>query len=142
MGCDYPLNLNDNATKIVVNSRNPILRLDKNEDGTENYILQFNLPINLDALQPNYMIDYTNFIESSIIGGIYSKILRVIPVSNQEKGYIISDFKHKEFIALQNTEISEIEIVLRSHDGEYVYFGTNEDLILNLEFSTSDEDRK
>ena len=142
LGCDYPLNLNDNATKIIVNSRNPILRLGKNEDGTENYILQFNLPINLDALQPNYMIAYTNFIESSIIGGIYSKILRVIPVSNQEKGYIISDFKHKEFIALQNTEISEIEIVLRSHDGEYVYFGTNEDLILNLEFSTSDEDRK
>ena len=139
MGCDYPLNLNDNATKIVINNRNPILRFGKNEDGTENYILQFNLPINLDALQPNYMIAYTNFIESSIIGGIYSRILRVIPVSSKETGYVISDFKHKEFIALQNTEISEIEIVLRAHDGEYVYFGTNENLILNLEFSTSTE---
>jgi hypothetical protein len=36
---------------------------------------------------------------------------------------------------LQNTEINEIEIELRSHDGEYIYFGNDQNVILNLEFS-------
>lgn len=135
LGYNEELNLNDNATAIVIDDTNSNLIIGKNGDGTENFTLVLNKPINLDALRPNYMIAYTNFIESSIIGGIYSKILRVIPVSNADKGYIISDFKHKEFLELQNTEISEIEIVLRSHDGEYVNFGTKEDIILNLEFT-------
>ena len=139
LGYNEPLNLNEMITTIPITQKNLKLLIGKNEDDSNNYTLLFNNPINVNALRPNYIIAYTNFIESTIIGGIYSKILRVIPVSSKEKGYIISDFKHKEFLELQNTEISEIEIVLRSHDGAYIYFGTNEEVILNLEFTTDDE---
>ncbi len=139
LGYNEPLSLTEPVTTMHINTRNTDLIFGTNEDGTDNFTLLFNTPINVNALRPNYIIAYTNFIESSIIGGIYSKILRVIPVSSKEKGFIISDFKHKEFLELQNTEISEIEIVLRSHDGAYVYFGTKEDVILNLEFTTDDE---
>ncbi|EFX62609.1 hypothetical protein DAPPUDRAFT_336709 [Daphnia pulex] len=49
-------------------------------------------------------------------GGEYHKILRIIPIRESKTGYIISEFKHKEFHELQNTEIRELEIELRAHD--------------------------
>ena len=136
LGYNDRLNQNEKATEIFIDRNNNNLKVLKDENDIEKYVLEFNEPINMDFLKPNYIISYTNFIESSIIGGIYSKILRVIPLASKERGFVITEFKHNEYIKLQNTEISEIEINLRSHDGEYVNFGTQEDVIFNLEFTT------
>ena len=138
LGYSEKIDLKDNATQVFINRTNETLIV-VNENSEDKYILKFGSPINLDFLKPNYMIAYTNFVESSIIGGVYSKILRVIPLINKEKGFVINEFKHNEYLELQNTDLSEIEIVLRSHDGEYVNFGTQEDVILNLEFTNSEE---
>ena len=92
--------------------------------------------MNLDYLKPNYIIVYTDIVSKTIIGGRLSNILKIVPIkSNNTDTYVISDFKHKEYYELQNTEITSIEINLRSHDGELVNFATNQSTILNLEFS-------
>ena len=137
-GYNEKINYSDNATEVAINKQNPNIIVNGTGE-SETYTLKFGSPINEEILKPNYMIAYTNFIKSSIIGGIYSKILRVIPLTNKEKGFVINEFKHNEYLELQNTEISEIEIILRSHDGEYVNFGTEDDVILNLEFTNSFE---
>lgn len=138
LGYNEKINLKGYTTEITIDSSNSNLQIIQPENSpTVVYILSFGSPINLEVLRPNYIIAYTNFIESSIIGGIYSKILRVIPITNTDKGFVITEFKHKEYLELQNTEISELEVVLRAHDGEYVNFGTQEDIILNLEFTNS-----
>ena len=135
-GYNEKINLQDNATEIFIDRNNNTLIV-TGELGFEEYELKFGAPINIDCLKPNYIIAYTNFVESSIIGGVYSKILRVIPLTSKEKGFVLTDFKHNEYLELQNTEISEIEIMLRAHDGEYVNFATQEDVIINLEFTNA-----
>lgn len=93
-------------------------------------------PININFLKPNYMIVYTNIVSESIIGGIRSKILRIVPIKTRtNENYILSDFRYKEFYELQNTEIDTIEIHLRAHDGTLINFGNQQDTIINIEFS-------
>ena len=70
------------------------------------------------------------------MGGSQSNILKIVPIkSSTDDNYIISDFKNKEYYELQNTEVTSIEINLRSHDGQLINFANYQDTILNLEFS-------
>jgi hypothetical protein len=130
LGYTDTIDLSRNATVFPIIETNQVLR----KIG-EQFVITCSNVININYMKPNYIIAYTNFVNSTIIGGIYSKILRIIPIKHHEEGYVISEFKHKEFLDLQNTEINEIEIELRSHDGEYIYFGNDQNVILNLEFS-------
>ena len=108
-------------------------QLEKDENGF--FVIRFLNPIDIDLLKPNYIIVYTNFISSTIIGGTYSKILRVLPIQESDKTYALSESHNKEFCELENTELSEIEIELRSHDGELINFCSDKEVILNIEFT-------
>ena len=124
-------------TRVKINEDESVGRSYHTENGkTETeyeWVLQ--LPVDINYLRPDYMIAYTNIVSPSIIGGLYSKILRVIPIKNSgEADYVVSEFHHKEYLELQNTEINEIEIELRAHDGSLVDFGLDQNVILNLEF--------
>ena len=89
----------------------------------------------LDYLKPNYFIVYSNLVSKSIVGGSMSNVLKVVPIKSSTDAYILSEFRHKEFYELQNTEIDTIEIQLRTHDGYPMNFASREHTILNLEFS-------
>jgi hypothetical protein len=89
----------------------------------------------LDYLKPNYFIVYSNLVSKSIVGGSMSNVLKVVPIKSSTNAYILSEFRHKEFYELQNTEIDTIEIQLRTHDGYPMNFASREHTILNLEFS-------
>ena len=100
------------------------------------YNVGFQNIMNLNFLRPSYILVYANIVTKSIIGGTMSNILRVVPVkSNSDERYAITDFKHKDYYTLQNTEIDSIEINLRSHDGLPINFASFQDTIVNLEFS-------
>ena len=116
---------------------NNVHAVSKVENGFE---FKFENITDLNYLKPNYYIVYSNMVSRSIVGGIMSNILKVVPIkSSSDEYYVISDFKHKEYYELQNTEISDIEIQLRSHDGELINFASHQDVILNLEFSNYQE---
>ena len=91
--------------------------------------------ISLNLLDAKYICMYANFISPTILAGEYHKLLRIIPIRESKTGYVISEFKHKDFYELQNTEIKEIEIELRAHDGELINFKSKQNIILNLLFS-------
>ncbi len=99
------------------------------------YSLTFRNETNMEYLQPNYIMIYANFISSTIIGGEYVKIFRIIPIKKNEMGYIISDFKHKIQLQLQNSDITEVHVELRTHDGAEINFSNQKDVILNVEFA-------
>ena len=99
--------------------------------------LNFESPIILSYLQPDYILSYCSIVQPSIIGGEYANILRIIPIPKDRSDYTIQEFKNQNFIPLLNTEISEIEINFRSHDGSLTNFSGNFNIIINLEFSNS-----
>ena len=127
----YTGNIDNSAmgTRIMIDTTNSSIQTFGN-----NFILEFKSSIDIDLLAPNYMIAYSNIVSSTIIGGSFNKILRIIPIFKSDDDYVIKEFHHKEYIELQNTEITEIEIELRAHDGTLVNFGSKKDVILNLEF--------
>ena len=92
--------------------------------------------MNINYYQPDYMLAYCNIVQPTIIGGEYKNILRMIPISkDKDDKYLIHEFQSKNFLPLLNTEITEIEINLRSHDGSLLNFSQKDDIIINLEFS-------
>ena len=92
-------------------------------------------PVNFELSKPNYMMVYTNIVDGSIVGNKICNILKIVPTKKHEDNYVLIEFKHNEFYELHNTEIDEIDITLRSHDGEIINFLSNQNVIINLMFS-------
>jgi len=126
-------------TKVSINDDENVNRFYMPDTSSYEYEWNLSLPMDIHFLRPDYMISYTNIVSPSIIGGLYSKILRVIPIHNSENDYVVTEFHHKEYLELQNTEINEIEIELRAHDGSLIDFGFDQNIILNLEFRHTDD---
>jgi hypothetical protein len=81
------------------------------------------------------MMVYSNIVEGSIVGNKICNILKIVPTKKHEDNYVLNEFKHNEFYDLHNTDIDEIEITLRSHDGEIINFLSDQNVIINLLFS-------
>jgi hypothetical protein len=130
---NYLLSILGYAGKIDESTRFTELKFKAETNGQ--FSFHFLKPINLDYLKPNYIMIYTNIVSDSMIGGIKSKLLRVSPIKTNNSTYVLSDFKHKEFYELENTELDVIEVHLRSHDGQPINFASKQDTIVNLEIS-------
>ena len=103
-------------------------------------MLTFKSGFDLNYLKPTYIMVYSNIVSRSILGGTMSNIIKVVPLKSSNKDYyVISDFRHKEYYELQNSIVESIKIELRSHDGVPINFASNQDTILNLEFSNYTE---
>lgn len=92
--------------------------------------------IDVDYFKPKYMMVYANFVSPSIVGGKYLNLLKVIPLTEQKTSMVLKEFKSKDFYEILYTDIKEIEIQLRSHDGELLNFLSPHDVLVNIEFST------
>ncbi|MCZ2207361.1 MAG: hypothetical protein O1I36_14755 [Cylindrospermopsis raciborskii PAMP2011] len=99
------------------------------------YVLKFGFPMDLNYLKPNYIMLYSNIVKSTIIGSAFTKIMRIVPVPETKLQYVLSEFKHRDYYDLENYEISIIEVQLRAHDGKFINFCGDQDIILDLEFS-------
>lgn len=149
----YSHNLESYAIKFkkpgilsIANDVLDVLGYNKNEGVKGTHISMFNVTekffmsfpktkINIELLRPTYIMLYANFITNTVVGGEFAKLLKVIPLENSGRDYHILDIKNKEFCELENTQIQEIEIDLRSHDGTPINFAEKKIIILNLEFS-------
>ena len=98
-------------------------------------LIIFDSPIDCDYFRPNYFIIYSNIVQPSIIGSQYSPILKIVPVLDGNEPYKLLDFKVREFYNIPNSEVNEIKIELRTHDGELVNFVESEHVVMNLQFS-------
>ena len=99
------------------------------------YIYNSELPININYFSPNFLMLYSNIVNPTIIGGTFCNILKIVPVKKHPENYVITEFKHEEYVDLLNSEINEIEISIRSHEGSFAAFDSENDVILNLHFS-------
>jgi len=92
-------------------------------------------PINMEYFTPSYVMMYSNIVEPTIIGGNYSNILKIFPVITSEDEYVIHQFKHREFHSLLNNEVKNINLQFRTHSGDYIYFASDNYVIVDLIFS-------
>jgi hypothetical protein len=95
----------------------------------------FESPINVNYFRPNYFIIYSNIVQPSIIGNIFSPILKIVPIVDAKEAFKLHDFKVREFYNIPNTEINEIQMEIRTHDGEFVNFLLDQHVIMNLQFT-------
>jgi len=91
--------------------------------------------VDTNILKPNYIMLYSDIVKSTIIAGNFAKILKIIPLKTTDLNYVIQEFRTKEFTELERTQLDVIEVHLRSHDGAFINFLSNQDVIMNLEFS-------
>ena len=91
--------------------------------------------MNIGYNDPKYIMVYSNIVQPKLVGGEYRKLLRITPIEDNDLNYITHYFKHKEFCELENSLIDTVEITLATHDGRQVNFASDQDVIVNLEFS-------
>jgi hypothetical protein len=104
--------------------------------GEEYRVFNFDGFSNINALNPNYLMIYTDIIEPNIVGSTYSKLLKIAPVLQSSlDNYKIEEFKHREFHQLESTRIKTIKISIRSHSGYLINFPESKRVFLNLLFS-------
>lgn len=101
---------------------------------------RFDSKINIEYFYPKYIMVYASIIQPVLVAGEYRKLLRISPVERQEVAYVTNYFRHKEFTKLENTFIDTVEIILASHDGRKICFGSSQDVMVNLEFSNHSDD--
>lgn len=129
---NLPTNYNNTRVYFVFNEQ---------MDSMNSLKLQYNFvadtPIDMDFFKPSYFMLYANIVKPTAVSGEFLTILKIFPVNSSDDVYVIQEFKHREYLALNNYDIKEIEFHLRSHTGEYIDFDSkNKDLvILNLHFS-------
>jgi hypothetical protein len=97
--------------------------------------ITFESPINVNYFRPNYFIIYSNIVQPSIIGNIFSPILKIVPIVDSQEAFKLHDFKVREFYNIPNTEINEIQMEIRTHDGEFVNFLSDQHVVMNLQFT-------
>jgi len=96
---------------------------------------------NIAYMHPRYIMVYSNIIKPVLVAGEYRKLIRISPIENTELDFVTKYFRHKEFCNLENTLIDSIQIILASHDGRRISFGSPQDVIINLEFNNHADDQ-
>ena len=101
----------------------------------EDIEIPMNNSFNIDYLKPKYMMLYADFIQPSIVGESYSKLLKIIQIPNNNANYHTDEFQHQETHSLENTLIKTMHFEIRSHTGELINFADSKNIFLNLLFS-------
>ena len=96
--------------------------------------ISFHFPRNSFSLMPTHMFLYCNIIKSSLVGGGFHKLLKVIPIEQDfYSSYKIIEFENPEFLELSTSEIYQIDFELRTPSGSLIEFKEqNAETFLNL----------
>ena len=91
--------------------------------------------LNISYMHPKYIMIYANIIKPVLVAGEYRKLLHIAPIHQTDLDYVTTYFRHKQYCELENSVLDAIEIIIASHDGRRIYFGSQQDVVVNLEFS-------
>ena len=86
-------------------------------------------------IQPNFIMIYASFVSSTICGGQFIPLLKIVPIKKTVNApYIYIQFSSYEFIKTNIKYLSQLKFNLRSHTGSYIEFDNdiNHPVLLNL----------
>ena len=83
------------------------------------------------GMAPPYLFLYTNFVQPSIVGSTFTKMLKIFSVENSSD-FTKVEFEHLEFFKIEPSVLENLHFELRTHTGELVHLGHKEDIILSL----------
>lgn len=104
-----------------------------------NEVKKADLPVNLVLFRPAFLMVYLDFIELTLISGVYTNIVKIVPVkmiNNDDVECQTLEFKTIEFRKLGKMVVSEINTEIRDPSGKLVQFN-NDKLGLHLFFTNS-----
>ena len=91
-----------------------------------NLVYYFEEPSHIYSFYPNFIMVYCNVVSSSICGGRFLPLLKILPVQISKKNaYLYLDFNKFEYIKTNVGILNEIKIELRTQTGDYVEFEEN-----------------
>ena len=77
-------------------------------------------------LNPQTMFVLSNFIEASIFGDGYEKILKIVPIPQDSiSKYVTLDFDVLEYLPLQHIQLRELDFELKTSSGGDLRFIRN-----------------
>ena len=102
-------------------------------EGKKNSTYVFSNPMNINEYYPNYILCYTNIVQPTIMGSIYTNIFKVFPTKpNTKDRYSSIEFDNLDFIKLNSHVLDTIHFEMRAHDGELINFVENENIVMHL----------
>lgn len=95
-------------------------------------------PANIKIFRPAFLMIYMDFVELTLVSGVYTNILKIVPVKieSEELECQTKEFKTIEYRRLNKTVLSEINTEIRDPSGKLVQFDNNK-LSLHLYFTNS-----
>lgn len=125
----------ENYVPIHVAKFNKIINQGIRVSSQYNQILECDEYPNLTYLHPKYLMIYLNVLNPSLVGGEFLKILKILPIKYSHTLFYIEDIDSKDYISLQNNVLNVLEFEIRGHDGEFICFPDNYNVLLNLKLS-------
>ena len=86
------------------------------------FVMSFPKKFNFFRNDPSYLMMYSDFVNTTIVGNVKAQLLKQIPVETHEKGYVTQEFYHKQYVSLLHTEITTLGFHIRGIDGNKVNF--------------------
>lgn len=105
---------------------------------TPNVVKKASTPVNISLFRPAFLMVYLDFVELTLISGVYTNIVKIIPVKIEKDTLECQtmEFKNIEFRKLGKMIVSEINTEIRDPAGNLVQFD-NDKLTLHLFFTNN-----
>ena len=84
-------------------------------------------PINVNIFRPAFLMIYLDFVELSLVSGVFTNIIKIVPVKNGDEisECLSHEFKTVEFRRLNKNNLSEINTEIRDPAGRLVQFDSD-----------------
>jgi len=92
-----------------------------------NTVKEAEYPINVNIFRPAFLMIYLDFVELSLVSGVFTNIIKIVPVKNGDEisECLSHEFKTVEFRRLNKNNLSEINTEIRDPAGRLVQFDSD-----------------
>jgi hypothetical protein len=105
-----------------------------NEDNSESHFTTISVHPNINALIPNNLWLFAEFIEPTLVGGTMCNLLHIIPVTStvlqSSENYSTVEFERLNWLEISKNVLDNISFQLRTASGSIVKFANPEDGII------------
>lgn len=95
--------------------------------------IDFHSNVRTEGVAPPYLIVYADFLQPSIVGSRYSRILKILSVE-KSVNYQKYEFEHLEFFKVETSMLERLSFEIRTHTGQLMSLINNDEIVMSLVF--------
>ena len=93
--------------------------------------IEFYNKVRKEGVAPPYILVYANFLQPSIVGSSYTKVLKILSVSNNSE-YKKFEFEHLEFFKIESSVLETLSFEIRTHNGDLMRLAHDDKIVMSL----------